>query len=95
MGEASIILPTIEEQTEIVKHIESALLEIDAAIDLQQRNIDLINEYRTRLIADVVTGKVDVRGLVFALPEDFEDEEETETPIEDDIEASYEDDEFE
>ncbi len=36
--------------------------------------IDLIREYRTRLIADVVTGKVDVRHL--APPPDSEDSEE-------------------
>ena len=32
-------------------------------IDRVKGDIDLIPEYRTRLIADVVTGKVDVRGL--------------------------------
>ena len=33
------------------------------------REIDLLNEYRTRLIADVVTGKLDVREAAAALPE--------------------------
>ena len=32
-------------------------------IDRAQREIDLIREYRTRLITDVVTGKLDVRDL--------------------------------
>jgi len=31
-------------------------------MDRTQREIDLIREYRTRLIADVVTGKIDVRN---------------------------------
>ena len=35
----------------------------------QLRRIDLIHEYRTRLIADVVTGKLDVREAAAALPE--------------------------
>ena len=33
------------------------------------REIELLNEYRTRLIADVVTGKLDVREAAAALPE--------------------------
>ncbi len=34
-----------------------------------ERPIDLLNESRTRLIADVVTGKRDVREAAAALPE--------------------------
>ncbi|HSH78904.1 MAG TPA: hypothetical protein VLA19_10280 [Herpetosiphonaceae bacterium] len=36
---------------------------MESAINRAQREIDLIREYRTRLIADVVTGKLDVRGV--------------------------------
>ena len=35
-----------------------------------QREIDLLREYRTRLVADVVTGKLDVRGAAARLPDD-------------------------
>lgn len=38
-----------------------------------QREISLIREYRTRLIADVVTGKVDVRGVAVELAEEVEE----------------------
>ena len=34
-----------------------------------QRQIELLREYRTRLIADVVTGKLDVREAAANLPE--------------------------
>jgi type I restriction enzyme, S subunit len=34
-----------------------------------QREIDLLREYRTRLIADAVTGNVDVRAVVAGLPD--------------------------
>lgn len=37
---------------------------------LSDENIDLIQEYRTRLIADVVTGKLDVRGMEVAVAEE-------------------------
>ena len=36
---------------------------INQAITRAQREIDLMCEYRTRLISDVVTGQVDVRGI--------------------------------
>ena len=38
-------------------------------MDRAQRQIDLIREYRTRLISDVVTGKLDVREAAAGLPE--------------------------
>ena len=37
--------------------------------------IDLLREYRTRLIADVVTGKVDVREAAARLPDEAEEPE--------------------
>ena len=42
---------------------------VQPAIEHAQRHIALLNEYRTRLIADVVTGKLDVRETAAALPE--------------------------
>ena len=57
------ILPPPEEQAAVVRHIDKATSEIDAAIDRAKRQIELMEEYRTRLIADVVTGKIDVRGI--------------------------------
>jgi len=40
------------------------------AISRLNREIDLLREYRTRLVADVVTGKLDVREAAAALPQD-------------------------
>ena len=59
-----IPVPSVTEQSIIVRHLEKATADIDSAIDNAQRQIDLLREYRTRLIADVVTGQVDVRGAV-------------------------------
>ena len=39
-----------------------------------RRQIDLVQEYRTRLIADVVTGKLDVRAAAAQLPDEADDE---------------------
>ena len=43
---------------------------IDNAIARARRQIELVQEYRTRLIADVVTGKLDVREAAAQLPEE-------------------------
>jgi type I restriction enzyme S subunit len=59
--------PTQEEQMVLTEYIRTETRATDGAIRQAQREIDLIREYRTRLIADVVTGKLDVRGVV--LPE--------------------------
>ena len=47
----------------------SSLVSAGEGLDTK-RQIDLLREYRTRLIADVVTGKVDVRKAAAELPED-------------------------
>ncbi len=62
-------LPSSSEQTAIVRILDDATVNLDKAVAHTRRQIDLIQEYRTRLIADVVTGKVDVRGIVDKLPD--------------------------
>ena len=54
-------VPPLAEQTAIAEYLDKATADIDTAIDQTQRKIELMQEYRTRLIADVVTGKLDVR----------------------------------
>ena len=57
------------EQTAIVTYLGKATAAVDTAITRAHCQIELLNEYRTRLIADVVTGKLDVREAAAALPE--------------------------
>lgn len=57
----SLPVPSPEEQAHIARYIEGETADIDTAIDRARREIELLGEYRTRLIADVVMGKVDVR----------------------------------
>ena len=90
LGAFPLVLPEVKEQEQILGAIENETLALDSAIDRAQREIDLIREYRTRLIADVVTGKVDVRHLapatVEAETEDLEEGLEDELPEEDEAE---------
>ena len=53
-----------DEQTTIVQHIETECSRLDAIIDKFKKQIDLLKEYRTTLIFEVVTGKIDVRDEV-------------------------------
>jgi type I restriction enzyme, S subunit len=54
--------PTKSEQEEIVGFIEDKHRTIDTTIDKALNEIDLMNEFRTSLIAEAVTGKIDVRS---------------------------------
>ena len=62
-------VPPLPEQTEMVCCIDSTLKKLGNSIEKTTQGIDLIREYRTRLIADVVTGKLDVREAAAELPE--------------------------
>lgn len=55
--------PPKGEQQEIVDFLDKETALIDKAISRAQREIELIQEYRTRLVSDVVTGKIDVRSV--------------------------------
>ena len=66
-----IPLPPLSEQAFIVQHLIDATAKTSSAIDHARRQIDLMNEYRTRLIADVVTGKLDVRQAEKSTPKDL------------------------
>jgi type I restriction enzyme, S subunit len=63
MKEIPFFIPSDEEQKEIVKYIEEETELIDKTVVQIENEIQLIREYRTRLISDVVTGKVDVRDI--------------------------------
>ena len=60
-------------QQTVVDYIKSKTSAISNAIETIQKEITLLNEYRTRLISDVVTGKHDVRDVVVPEYESIED----------------------
>jgi type I restriction enzyme S subunit len=55
----------LEEQKKIIEEIEFQEIRIDTLISKSQQEIELLKEYKTALISEVVTGKVDVRDVVF------------------------------
>ncbi len=64
-----IPLPLLEDQLSILHVISEETHTLTNLMSRTEREISLLREYRTRLIADVVTGKLDVREAVAALPE--------------------------
>lgn len=67
-----IPLPSVSEQGQILSACQSQLDPIDTAIFRLEREIGLLREYRTRLVADVVTGKLDVHEAAARLPDTAE-----------------------
>ena len=70
--------PPAEEQRNMAVALGEVTANFSSAIARARRQIELAQEYRTRLIADVVTGKLDVRGAAAQLP----DEADSQDPLE-------------
>jgi len=61
-------IPPLTEQREILDAIAEGQRPLVIAISRLEREIELLQEYRSRLVADVVTGKLDVRDAAAMLP---------------------------
>lgn len=65
-----VVLPPLEEQAAIARFLDETSADLKAAKDRATRAIGLLREYHARLIADVVTGKLDVRAAAAKLPDE-------------------------
>jgi type I restriction enzyme, S subunit len=63
-------MPPRAEQDGLLRRIQTETRELNTAISRLEREIELLREYRTRLVADVVTGKLDVREAAARLPDE-------------------------
>lgn len=91
IGALTLLLPPRGEQDAIVAMIREQTAELEHTVDRLNREIELLREYRTRLVADVVTGKLDVREAARQLPDVPISEAATEP--EDEVDESELDDE--
>ena len=55
-----ILIPSSKEQQEIVEYLDKHTKEIDDLVQLEQKKIELLKEYRQSLISEVITGKIKV-----------------------------------
>jgi len=64
-----LAIPPVSEQLQIQVFVKAETKSIEETISRLEREIDFLREYRTRLVADVVTGKLDVREAAARLPQ--------------------------
>lgn len=83
--------PSLDEQRAISSFIQGATRELTTAAARVSDEIALIQEFRTRLIADVVTGKLDVRAVAASLPETSEAEPIDDLTEDDDLDEAVDD----
>lgn len=89
MKDIPFIIPPSNEQAEIVSRIKKEIVKTQEAISGVEKQISALEELRTRLISDVVTGQIDVRNI--KVP-DFEyvNEETIDDSIEEELEENEE-----
>jgi len=63
-------VPAMEEQKAIVKQVEAATDSVNNSLSRLEREIEILREYRTRIVTDVVTGKLDVREAAARMPDE-------------------------
>ena len=63
LGATLVLIPPEQEQREIVATIKSKCSKIQLLIEKIKSQIDAASDLRTRLVSDVVTGQIDVRGI--------------------------------
>lgn len=64
----AIYLPNFAEQQQIAEYLDKKTAEIDSTINKYKMQIDKLKEYRQALITEVVTGKIDIRGIEIPTP---------------------------
>lgn len=63
LGSTIIAFPGVEEQKKAVARINEIINQVKKAIAVLADEISVLREYRVRLIADTVTGEIDVRDI--------------------------------
>jgi type I restriction enzyme, S subunit len=90
LGAIHIALPPRDEQCDIVAGLGGELSGVNTIISRLEREIELVREYRTRLVADVVTGKLDVREAAARLPDEAPPDNAADTDLDDETEVADE-----
>ena len=78
-------IPEMRIQREVLGRVQARSSESDRASAQAFREIALLEEFRTRLVADVVTGQVDVRAIAASLPETPELDTDLDSLLDDDL----------
>ncbi|MDT1990352.1 restriction endonuclease subunit S [Micrococcus luteus] len=79
-------IPNLDAQREIVHELESIDADVARVAARLTREVSLLKEFRTRLVADVVTGQVDVRAIAASLPDTPERDTDLDSMLDDEVE---------
>lgn len=60
LGKFRIAVPSVDEQNEIVAHLDSKCTEIDAIIALKKQQLEILSDYKNSIIYEYITGKKEV-----------------------------------
>lgn len=85
------VYPPYEEQCAIVAEVQKIENEMQAIISTISEEIGILHEFKTRLISDVVTGKIDVRDIEIPEYEFVEETEDVEADNKEAVEEELED----
>ena len=77
LGAILVPTPPLSEQQDIVRFIDEVGAPLTATVGRREQEIELLRECRTRLVADVVTGKLDVREAATKLPDEVAAEDDS------------------
>ena len=80
-----LALPPTEEAEDIIRRLGDELDGVDVIENAIRRELQFVQEFRARLIADVVTGQLDVRAVAASLPEVAEGEEDADLTVDSDL----------
>ncbi|MCR5754518.1 MAG: restriction endonuclease subunit S, partial [Acetatifactor sp.] len=85
-----ILVPPAEEQQEIVDYLDKFCSRMDAAVKHMEEEITYLQEMKVRLVADTVTGKIDVRDIEIPEYESIKDEDEIDSDIDAELDGADE-----
>ena len=91
--ETPVYLPPEEEQVVILDSLASDTADLTRLIQREQKQLELVGELQSRLVSDVVTGKLDVREAAAGLPDEpdepepLDELEDADTEEEEDLDA--------
>jgi type I restriction enzyme S subunit len=88
IGAIPVRVPRLSEQDEVLKRIRHVVSTTSRAVERIDQEVALLREFRTRLVADVVTGQVDVRAIAATLPDAPESFGNTVSATDDDLEEA-------
>lgn len=90
MKEIPFIVPPADEQVAIVEYIKETLPRYDVAINKLSAEVETLEEYKAKLVADVVTGKIDVRDIEIPDYEFIDEDTDSDSDSDEDAEKTEE-----